>query len=44
MRNIYTYVTNQQMQTDKICSIIYYYLPQISVVSETSIRVSHKNK
>jgi len=44
MRNTYTYVTNQQMHADKICFIIYYYLPEISVVSATSIRVSHKNK
>jgi len=44
MKNTYTYVTNQQMHADKICFIIYYYLPEISVVSATSIRVSHKNK
>ena len=25
LRNIYMYVTNQQMHTDKICFIIYYY-------------------
>jgi len=25
LRNIYTYVTNKQMHTDKICFVIYYY-------------------
>jgi hypothetical protein len=44
MRNIYTCVTNQQMHTEKKSSIIYCYLPQISVVSAASVRVTHKNK
>jgi hypothetical protein len=38
----YTYVTHQQMHSDKIYFIIYYYLPICYGSSATIIRVSHK--
>ena len=38
----YTFVTHQQMHTDKIYFIVYYYLPTYFGSSATIIRVSHK--